>query len=66
MRRFVQTFASATGLPADLPGALVRALLAAPDRRAALAAAGRTRAAGFDWRSCAREHLRTYAAAAAA
>lgn len=32
MRRFVQTFASATGLPADLPGALVRALLAAPDR----------------------------------
>ena len=32
MRRFVQTFASATGFPPDLPDALARALAAAPDR----------------------------------
>jgi putative SOS response-associated peptidase YedK len=32
MRRFVQTFASASGFPADLPEPLARALAAAPDR----------------------------------
>jgi glycosyltransferase involved in cell wall biosynthesis len=41
-------------------------LLADPGRRAELAAAGRVRAAQFDWRACALAHLRTYAAAAAA
>lgn len=41
-------------------------LLADPARRDELRAAGRRRAATFDWRSCAREHLSTYAAAAGA
>ncbi|MCZ2822323.1 glycosyltransferase family 1 protein [Modestobacter sp. VKM Ac-2977] len=44
--------------------AALRALLADPDRRAGLAAAGRARAAQFDWRACARAHLTAYAAAA--
>ncbi|WP_369140045.1 glycosyltransferase family 4 protein [Modestobacter versicolor] len=44
----------------------LRSLLADPDRRAALAAAGRVRAAGFDWRACARAHQASYAAAVAA
>jgi glycosyltransferase involved in cell wall biosynthesis len=44
--------------------AALRELLADPARRAELAAAGRARAAGFDWRACARAHLATYAAAA--
>jgi glycosyltransferase involved in cell wall biosynthesis len=35
-------------------------------RRAQLAAAGRVRAAGFDWRACARAHLTAYAEAAGA
>jgi glycosyltransferase involved in cell wall biosynthesis len=39
------------------------ALLADPGRRASLAAAGVDRAAGFDWRSCARAHLAAYGAA---
>ncbi|WP_324274246.1 glycosyltransferase family 1 protein [Blastococcus brunescens] len=49
------------------PGAIgtaLRELLDAPERRAALAAAARDRAALFDWRSCARAHLRSYASAA--
>ncbi len=43
----------------------LRRLLADPERRAELAGAGLTRAASFDWRSCARAHLAAYAAAAA-
>jgi glycosyltransferase involved in cell wall biosynthesis len=39
-------------------------LLADPARRAELSAAGRVRAAQFDWRACARAHLATYATAA--
>ncbi|MCZ2812351.1 glycosyltransferase family 1 protein [Modestobacter sp. VKM Ac-2979] len=52
----------------DAPAITValRDLLADPVRRAELAAAGRARAALFDWRACARAHLATYAAAAAA
>jgi glycosyltransferase involved in cell wall biosynthesis len=46
--------------------AALAALLADPGRRAELAAAGRERAAGFDWRACARAHQASYAAAAAA
>jgi glycosyltransferase involved in cell wall biosynthesis len=46
--------------------AALRELLADPARRAELAAAGRARAALFDWRACARAHLTAYAAAAAA
>jgi glycosyltransferase involved in cell wall biosynthesis len=48
------------------PGSIaadLRALLADPARRASLAAAGLERAAGFDWRSCARAHLAAYGAA---
>jgi glycosyltransferase involved in cell wall biosynthesis len=41
-------------------------LLADPERRAELAAAGRARAEQFDWRACARAHLTAYAAAAGA
>lgn len=55
-----------TGTDEESIAAELAALLADPGRRAELAAAGRARAAGFDWRSCAREHLRAYAAAAAA
>ena len=44
--------------------AALGALLADPARRAALASAGRARAAEFDWRACARAHLAAYAAAA--
>jgi glycosyltransferase involved in cell wall biosynthesis len=44
--------------------AALKALLADPASRAELAAAGRTRAAQFDWRSCARAHLASYTAAA--
>ena len=40
-------------------------LLADPARRRELGEAARVRAAGFDWRSCARAHLASYAAAAA-
>jgi glycosyltransferase involved in cell wall biosynthesis len=39
-------------------------LLADPERRAELAAAGRTRARAFDWRACARAHLVAYRAGA--
>ena len=46
--------------------AALGALLADPDRRAELAAAGRVRAQGFDWRACARAHQASYAVAAAA
>jgi glycosyltransferase involved in cell wall biosynthesis len=55
---------TATG--ADSIAADLRALLADPRRRAELAAAGLERAAGFDWRSCARAHLVSYTAAYAA
>lgn len=44
--------------------AALGALLGDPARRAELAAAGRARAATFDWRSCARAHLAAYGAAA--
>ncbi len=44
----------------------VAGLLADPGRRAELAAAGRARAAGFDWRACARAHLAAYDAAVVA
>ena len=54
-----------TGTDAESIAADLRALLADPDRRARLAADGRARAAGFDWRSSARAHLVAYAAAAA-
>jgi hypothetical protein len=50
--------------PAALAEAL-RDLLADPARRAGLAAAGRARAAQFDWRACARAHLAAYEKAAA-
>jgi glycosyltransferase involved in cell wall biosynthesis len=43
--------------------AALGSLLADPERRAELSAAGRVRAAQFDWRACARAHLATYAAA---
>jgi glycosyltransferase involved in cell wall biosynthesis len=49
--------------PASITAALAT-LLGDPARRAELAAAGRARAAGFDWRACARAHLATYTAAA--
>jgi glycosyltransferase involved in cell wall biosynthesis len=48
------------------PGSIaeaLRALLANPGRRAELAAAGRARAAQFNWRACARAHLTAYEAA---
>ena len=51
------------------PGSIataLRELLAEPGRRHALGEAARARAALFDWRSCARAHLATYATAAAA
>ena len=51
--------------PASVAVAL-RELLAAPERRAELGAAARERAAQFDWRACARAHLRSYARAAGA
>ena len=51
--------------PPSISAALA-ALLADPGRRAELAAAGRLRAAQFDWRACARAHLQSYAAAAGA
>jgi glycosyltransferase involved in cell wall biosynthesis len=44
--------------------AALRELLGAPERRAELGSAARERAAQFDWRACARAHLRSYAAAA--
>ena len=50
---------------ADAVAEALRALLADPDRRTWLAAAGRERAAAFDWRSCARAHLACYRQAAA-
>jgi glycosyltransferase involved in cell wall biosynthesis len=55
-----------TATDADSIAADLRALLADPERRAELAAAGLARAASFDWRSCARAHLVAYAAAAGA
>jgi glycosyltransferase involved in cell wall biosynthesis len=45
--------------PASIAAALGE-LLADPARRAELAAAGRARAAQFDWRACARAHLAAY------
>ena len=45
--------------------AALSGLLADPARRRELGEAARVRAAGFDWRSCARAHLASYAAAAA-
>jgi glycosyltransferase involved in cell wall biosynthesis len=48
----------------DAIAAALQALLADPTRRAELAAAGRARAARFDWRACARAHLAAYEAAA--
>jgi len=50
--------------PASITAALA-ALLADPARRAELSAAGRARAALFDWRACARAHLAAYSAAVA-
>jgi glycosyltransferase involved in cell wall biosynthesis len=44
--------------------AALGALLADGPRRQELAAAAQVRAAGFDWRACARAHLASYAAAA--
>jgi glycosyltransferase involved in cell wall biosynthesis len=55
-----------TATDADSIATDLRALLADPQRRAELAAAGLDRAASFDWRSCARAHLSAYAAAVAA
>ena len=52
-----------TATDEDSIAADLRALLADPGRRAELAADGLTRAATFDWRSCARAHLAAYAAA---
>jgi glycosyltransferase involved in cell wall biosynthesis len=46
--------------------AALRRLIGSPDRRAELGAAARARAAQFDWRACARAHLRSYARAAGA
>jgi glycosyltransferase involved in cell wall biosynthesis len=46
--------------------AALAALLGDPALRAELAAAGRARAARFDWSACARAHLASYAAAAGA
>jgi glycosyltransferase involved in cell wall biosynthesis len=51
---------------ADSVATALSALLDDPDRRAALAAAGRERAATFTWDRCAEQHLRAYAEAAAA
>jgi glycosyltransferase involved in cell wall biosynthesis len=45
-------------------GVALGELLDDPDRRARLGEAARVRAAGFDWRACARAHLATYRAAA--
>jgi glycosyltransferase involved in cell wall biosynthesis len=53
-----------TGTDAASIGAALRELLADPGRRAELGVAGIRRAAGFDWRACARAHLASYAAAA--
>jgi glycosyltransferase involved in cell wall biosynthesis len=44
----------------------LRELLGSPARRAELGLAARERAAQFDWRACARAHLRSYASAAGA
>jgi glycosyltransferase involved in cell wall biosynthesis len=49
---------------ADSIAEAVARLLADPARRVELAAAGRARAALFDWRACARAHLTAYAVAA--
>jgi glycosyltransferase involved in cell wall biosynthesis len=49
--------------PASIAAAL-RGLLDDPVRRRELGEAARVRAAGFDWRACARAHLASYAAAA--
>jgi glycosyltransferase involved in cell wall biosynthesis len=49
---------------ADAIGAALGDLLADPVRREQLGAAGRLRAAQFDWRACARAHLAAYATAA--
>jgi glycosyltransferase involved in cell wall biosynthesis len=46
--------------------AALRGLLDDPGRRGELGAAARARAAQFDWRACARAHLRSYSAAAGA
>jgi glycosyltransferase involved in cell wall biosynthesis len=49
--------------PAAIADAL-RELLVDPARRRRLGEAALVRAAGFDWRACARAHLASYAAAA--
>jgi glycosyltransferase involved in cell wall biosynthesis len=46
--------------------ATLRTLLTEPERRAELSAAAVSRAAGFTWRACAEQHVRTYARAIAA
>jgi len=51
--------------PASIAEGL-RELLGDPARRRALGEAARARAALFDWRACARAHLRSYAAAVGA
>ncbi|MFD2090367.1 glycosyltransferase family 4 protein [Blastococcus deserti] len=51
--------------PASI-GSALRALLDDPVRRRELGEAARARAAGFDWRACARAHLAAYRAAAGA
>jgi glycosyltransferase involved in cell wall biosynthesis len=51
--------------PASISAALGE-LLGSTGRRAELGAAARARAAQFDWRACARAHLRSYARAAGA
>jgi glycosyltransferase involved in cell wall biosynthesis len=48
--------------PASIASGL-RELLALPERRRELGLAARNRAAGFDWRACARAHLASYSAA---
>jgi glycosyltransferase involved in cell wall biosynthesis len=53
-----------TGTDEEAIAVDLTALLSDPARREELRAAGRRRAATFDWRSCAREHLSAYAAAA--
>jgi glycosyltransferase involved in cell wall biosynthesis len=47
-------------------GGALAGLLADPARRQELGAAARARAAGFDWRACARAHLASYTLAAGA
>jgi glycosyltransferase involved in cell wall biosynthesis len=55
-----------TGTDEEAIAGAIAGLLADPARRAELGAAGLRRAAGFDWRACARAHLAAYGAAVAA